>query len=123
MSEIAMGNLYDLNKQLMVKELPLSKDKIKEKEEEISNFFVKNNSYFMLLCHERRDYTIFRLRTPDYLKSLMATKELLTCLNNRGKILSIDKEDNNNAYAFWLVIDDEAFCYYLFPYDEAVIEV
>ena len=47
---------------------------------------------------------------------------LKECLMNRGEVLEIEKVEETNAFEIWLRIDDEPFCYYLFPYDEAIIE-
>ena len=73
-------------------------------------------------CHERRDYTIFHLyekQNPD--PPTVAMKELITCLMNRGEILSIDL-NKDKAWEIWLKINKKPYCYYLFKYDDAVIE-
>lgn len=121
--DIAAGNLYDANKELMLKnEKPLNHLELVKKQELIEDFFTNDIvQYAMLLCHEQRDYTIFNLKSSST-AAFNAAKELFYCLNNRGKILSIDKTEDGVAYEIWLKIDDEAFCYYLFPYDKAVIE-
>ena len=40
-----------------------------------------------------------------------------------GDILSMEKTSDGEAFEIWLNINDEAFCYYFFPYDLGVIEV
>lgn len=45
------------------------------------------------------------------------------CLKNRGSIRGIDLTQAKDAMEIWLVIDDDAYVYYFFPYDAAVIEV
>ena len=62
-SEVSLGNLYDMNKQLMDKEPILSEDAISEAKEKMAGqFFNKiEQKYYMLLCNEQRDYTLFNL--------------------------------------------------------------
>ena len=45
------------------------------------------------------------------------------CLRNRGEIRGIDLTKDKDAIEIWLIIEDEAYCYYFFPYDAAIIEV
>ena len=98
---------------------PLSKTALREKFKEAEKYFYKNKMYFMLLCHDRRDYTLFRLvKDKSFIEASAILRE---CLENRGRILDIEPT-NDNALEIWLLIEDEAFCYYLFPYDEAIIE-
>ena len=50
------------------------------------------DTYAMLLCHERRDYTIFHLyenQNPN--PTAIAAKECIECLKERGEILSIEQ--------------------------------
>lgn len=116
--------LYDLNKQIMHEQKaisPLALQPYQDKIEEWFNWSI--DSYAMLLCHERRDYTIFHLyekQNPN--PPQLAAKELIGCLIDRGDILSID-ETEDKAWEIWLRIDNEEYCYYLFNYDNAVIEV
>ena len=116
--------LDDLNKQIMHEQKaisPLALQSYQNKIEEWFNWSI--DSYAMLLCHERRDYTIFHLyekQNPN--PPQLAAKELIGCLVDRGDILSID-ETEDKAWEIWLRIDNEEYCYYLFNYDNAVIEV
>ncbi len=120
---ISVGTLYDANKEIMKTGKPLSHLElaaIQPKLEDWFNWII--DTYAMLLCHERRDYTIFHLyekQNPN--PPAIAAKELLECLNNRGEILSID-ETSDKAWEIWLKIKDQSYCYYLFRYDDAVIE-
>ena len=63
-----LGTLYDVNKNIVqTSEKELSQGVINSKKEEIKNFLEKtNNEYYMLLCHERRDYTLFDLGYETY---------------------------------------------------------
>lgn len=127
MAEIGFGNLYDLNKQLMEKENVLTSEELSAKIAEIKTHFftpkfLTGNKYFMLLCHEDRNYTIFNL--SQMAAPTNAAEALLECLVNRGQVLSIEQQPDG-AYEIWIknVYDEnQVLCYYLFPYDEAVIE-
>ena len=121
--EFSAGNLYDANKNLIKKtEKPLTHPELATKQLVLEDFFEDNVSeYAMLLCHEQRDYTVFHLgkgiTAPHY-----AAREALGCCTDRGTVYSIEKTEDGIAYEIWIGIDDEVYCYYLFPYDQAVIE-
>ena len=119
MSEVSMGTLYELNKSAMARDKGMSSFKLTETLNKMIPFF-SENTYFMLLCHEQRDYTVFRLSSVE--KEKIAIKDLKECLINRGEILSIEKENINNAYEIWIRNNGNIYVYYLFPYDEAIIE-
>ena len=123
---ITMGTLYDMNKQLMTQTAkPLSPMELVPIQYKLSEWFNwEIDCYAMLLCHERRDYTVFRLYGDPPMNSdppAVATNELLSLLTDRGEILAID-ETEDKAWEIWLKINEEPYCYYLFNYDNAVIE-
>ena len=67
MAEIGIANLYEYNKN-RVNLLPILSDfKRKKAIEKIKTFMCnKNNKYYMLLCRDRNDYTIFKTdNTPE----------------------------------------------------------
>ena len=45
------------------------------------------------------------------------------CLKNRGEIRGIDITKDKGAIEIWLSIDGEAYVYYFFPYDSALVEI
>ena len=117
-STLTMGNLYDINKNLIKDNVsPLTEEKLAEKRQIILDFL--NEMYYMLLCHDRRDYTVFRIKESkeECVKILIDE-----CLKNRGEILSIEPTENKDAFEIWIKIENEAFCYYFFPYSQAIIE-
>ena len=129
--EIEFGTLYDVNKNLVKqKELKLSEAALNSKKLIIRDFLMNHeDKYFMLLCNERKDYTVFDF-TPydmtDYTKakekSMDCAKCLVDeCLTNRGEIRGIDLTKDKDAIEIWMVIDDDAYVYYFFPYDNGVI--
>lgn len=116
--------LYDMNKQIMQKEDALSSAQLNKIQEQLETWFNwYNDSYAMLLCRERYDFTVFHL----YMKGnanppKIAAKELIELLKERGKILSIEREIDDNKWEIWLKINKEVFAYYLFPCDDFIIE-
>lgn len=122
MAEINSGTLYEINQNLMANEKKMSGFDILSKQKHIEKYFERQPfSYFMLLCHDARDYTLFKLQDTDSYKN--GARELIDCLKNRGTILAIDKVDETNAFEIWIRTDeDKNLCYYLFNYSEGVIE-
>jgi hypothetical protein len=124
MSEMSLGTIYDINKSVMLSEGSLKKFEIKDKMKKVKNFFKDStNKYFMLLCREKYDFTLFNFLNKNDLSLMNSVTDLQECLENRGSIISIDLTEQEDAYEIWLNIDNEAFVYYLFPYDLGVIEV
>ena len=127
MSDVTLGTLYDVNKGLVAKnEVQLTEGVINSKKEIIKNFIMKTeNAHYMLLCKEQSDYTIFRRYNMEDTEKAMEISNILIdeCLKNRGEIRGIDLTNDKDAIEIWLIIEDEAYCYYFFPYDAAVIEV
>ena len=127
MSNIEMGTVYDLNKQLVeTDEKVISPYKLNEKKKIIKQFIRESkDNYFMLLCNERRDYTLFNIisdKEEDKLNEL-ANVFVDECLQNRGNIKGIDLTENKDAIEVWLSIEGESYCYYFFPYNAGVVEV
>lgn len=122
-SNINLGNLYDINKQIVATEKPLSNTDLKRKLREIkSYFFNTEDKYFMLLNRENYDFTLFNTLNKTDLQIQYLIDALKECLNNRGEVISIDC--NGTAFEFWIKQDltEETVVYYLFPYDQGVIE-
>ena len=127
MAELTLGNLYEFNKQAMKNEPPMDpiifNTKIHDIAEEIRT---AKDSYWMLLNHERKDFTIFHLKKENSVLKWMTdslANDLKETLQNRGQILSIDKQEDGN-YEIWIRDFDteENFVYYFFDYTNAVIE-
>lgn len=125
-----LGTLYDMNKNLIQNsEKALSQGMLNSKKEEIKNFLKKtNNEYYMLLCHERRDYTLFDIGYETYnthKEKCQKTVDVLIdeCLQNRGEIRGIDITKDKQAIEIWVSIEDDSYAYYFFPYDKGVIDI
>ena len=113
-------SLYEYSKQVVANEVPMDPILFNQKMIEVSMDMVEH-TYMMLLCHDRRDYTIFHITNAD---KEIAAKEISETLYNRGKILLVDKQ-KDGSWEIWIrdSLTDENFAYYLFPYDDGVVEV
>ena len=113
-------SLYEYSKQVVANEVPMDPILFNKKMIEVSIDMVEH-TYMMLLCHDRRDYTIFHIANTD---KKIAAKEISETLCNRGKILLVDKQ-KDGSWEIWIrdSLTDENFAYYLFPYDDGVVEV
>jgi hypothetical protein len=122
--EFNAGNLYEANKQLILKtEKPLTHLELANTQLKFEDFFeTQVKEYAMLLCHEQRDFTVFHLDAKSITSPHFAAREALGCCTDRGEVYSIEKTEDDQAYEIWIKIDDDIYCYYLFPYDQAVIE-
>ncbi len=134
-TKVAIGTLYDLNKGVIEKSVKaLTQEELNNKKDLIIDFINNsNNEYYMMLCNERKDYTIFHRNkknkdgefldrcegyTGDYFEKVLIEE----CLPNRGQTKSIEWTEDKGALEIWISIDGESYCYYLFPYDTAIIE-
>lgn len=117
-------SLYDFNKVNMAQIKPYDDfvlhKRCSEVIKEIWNKPFENQTYWMLLCRERNDYTIFCIKY-SIKEAIDALEE---CLRNRGKILDITKQEDGN-FEIWIRDFDtnENVVYYLFDYNGAIIEV
>ena len=120
MADVEM-NLYDLNKQIMNTRDPLTSEEVKNEMAGIAAWFsYETDKYFMLLCHERRDYTLFNFLGAGK-KIYEGSLDLRETLECRGLILDIAYE--KGVYSIWMRIDGESHLYHLFPYDLGVVEI
>ena len=128
-SKVTLGNLYDMNKQLMEQEPAITKAELQLAKEHLRNWITHNykQKYLMLLCHELRDYTLFNLdKTSSWAIAKPQTvydvvEDIIECMTNRGELLVIDEQEAN-AWELWIRNPEGCFAYYLFPYGEAVLE-
>ena len=123
-SNITLGTAYEINKNLVEKyEKELTTKELQNKKTEIINFIQETKGqYYMLLCNDKKDYTIFNILNKNNIEKMI---NILVdeCLINRGIIKGIDLTKDKCAIEIWLSIENEAFCYYFFKYDDAVIEI
>ena len=131
---VEIGTLYDVNKNLVEQNVSeLTTEEMQNKKDMIVDFIHQaNNNYYMLLCNDRKDYTIFHrhlnptlMQFCDDLGEAEETLEKILideCLPNRGRTKSIELTENKDAIEIWISIDGDSYCYYFFPYDAAIID-
>ena len=128
-AEVSFGNLYDINKQLMEQEPEISSEELQTAKENLREWLTHNfnQKYFMLLCHELRDYTLFNLDKTDTWKMakpqtiFTAAEDIIECMTNRGTLLVVDQQEDG-VWELWIRNSSGCFAYYLFPYGTAVLE-
>ena len=132
MAEFSIGNLYDANRQIMESDKikPMLAPAIAAAQLKIEDFFNQRcDSYAMLYCRELSDITIFHMyekQNPN--PPAVAAKECILCCTDRGELLSIEEQSIMSKFTLACIntmgiYSEEALAYYLFPYDNAVIEV
>lgn len=115
----AVINMYDMAKEMARLESVMKDEVFKSKITEVAKE-MQNKQYWMLLCRERNDYTVFRTINASTKK---IKEELQPTLKNRGSILLMDKQPDG-VWEIWIrdVMTSENFAYYLFDYTPAVID-
>ena len=124
MAEVDMGlNLYEYNK-MIIKQLPVIED-LSKVEKTIWEFWENApfDSYLMLFCREKNDYTLFNFNGNE---ASNFVNDIFECFTNRGVgIVNVEVIDNGFALEIWVKKPgqmEDADLYYLFPADEMVIE-
>lgn len=124
MTEVELGTVYDLNKQLFKKMEPLSEDKKSKELANVGGWFSTHPycNYYMLMCKEKSYYTVLHFNNCNYSKGIEELKELLSF---QGEILSIHYVHGEDAYECWIKEKDtqEIKMFYLFAYDWGVVEI
>jgi hypothetical protein len=118
-------SLYDLNKQLVKQnEKELKSYELKQGLKKVKSLLTKYpDKYFMLLCREQYDFTLFVLNNKESETLNTTLTDLQECLTNRGSIYSIEfATESQEAIEVWINVDEEMRAYYFFPYDLGVIE-
>ena len=132
MAELNMGTMYEANKAVLnAKNTKTNEYQFKQLshvemaglQKKIEDFFNwKCDCYAMLYCRERSDITLFHMyENQNENPPAVAAAECLGCCTDRGELISAEEQEDGN-YELWIRIDDEVYAYYLFPYDNAVIE-
>lgn len=124
--QVTLGSLYDINKNIIENNVEvLTPEELENKKPELIQWLQETNAtYYMMLCNELKDYTVFR---SEY-KTIASYEEMINilideCLPNRGLVKAIDLTENKDAIEIWLIVDGSAHVYYMFSYDAAIIEV
>lgn len=124
MGEVNLGNLYDINKNIMQYEKPLKPFEIKDKIKKMIKYYDEYSfNYYMLLCREQYNFTLFTQTGCNYkLERSSFMTDLYECLTNRGEVLSIESAEGQ-AFEIWIKDEENIVVYYFFPYDNGVIEI
>lgn len=127
MAEIGIGNLYDWNKNrvTLLPEISISK-----KNEGIKNIKVfmasMDSTYYMLLCRELNDYTIFKGNHTPEGNEYNAKVMIDEIMPSRGILKEIAQDKYNNSFEIWVtergIENPESHMYLLFPCDDYVID-
>lgn len=123
MADMGMGlNVYEFNKNIM-KQWPVIED-LASVEATIWNYWENApfDSYLMLLCREKNDYTLFDFNGNN---ASNFANDIFECFANRGVgIVNAEVVDCGVAMEIWVKKPgqkEEADLYYLFPADQMVI--
>lgn len=123
MAEVEMGSVYEMNKYIRQYSEPMAEDKIKLAVGNIGGWCSCRpyTKYYMLLCKELSDYTIFRLN--DYNYNQLA-QELQEVLKSRGEILGIDYMHGFDSYECWVrKWGQEPYMYMFFDCQGFIVEI
>lgn len=114
--------VYEMNKNIIVQMKPANEEKIKEIKKEFIEFEerYKGNKYFMLLCKDYNYYTIFH-KTGTFVYKNFAIA-VLDILSELGDLIIASITTDKTAVEIWVKINEEAYCFYLFPYDKGIVE-
>lgn len=113
---------YEIQRQLYLKaEKPTDKE-MNKKITSVGAWFSTHMEcdYYMLLCKELSDYTVFHFNNMNYEKGM---KELEEVLESRGIVKDIRYNANSDAYECWIEKDGEVHMYLFFAYDWGIVEV
>lgn len=125
-TEMSLGNLYEINQQLMSNEAEIAEDLLQQKKQELTEWIKEQFSqrYLMLLNNDVHDYTVFNLMSNTLTKDAVSTQaanDIVECMQNRGALLALALQEDG-AWELWIRTETQCLVYYLFPYGSAVIE-
>lgn len=119
-----LGSLYDMNRYFYGQSPDMDPKKRDEMIMNISMWFSSKpgNKFFMMLCRELNDYTIFYFEHPNYSKGKTELEELL---KSRGIIKDIYYNHDTDTYDFWLLsaLDGQIQMYKIFMCDDFIIQI
>lgn len=122
MANIEIGNLYELNKQVMAQLPPQNEALLNRNWNVIGDWFGKNqNRWFMIMCKERSDFTFLHITNNNF---FMAVQEIKEILSERGQILAIQYVHGEDCFELWIKDKNgEVFLFMLFEADWMIVEV
>ena len=126
MADIEVGTLYEMNKQLVSKEEPLSQDEYMKKLKEMATQMAEDNTYYLLI--NNRDlhyYTLFNCIDSSIDSIILNTNEILNCL---GQVIDIVpnmvNKDTQDGFEIWIkhIGFENPIAFYMLNWNEGVIE-
>lgn len=123
MADVVLGNLYELNKQVMSQLPPQSVDIMNHNWNVIGDWFGKDkNRWFMLMCKERSDFTFLHITDNRFTKGVT---ELQDVLKERGEILAIQYQHGDDAFEIWVreYKTKDVYMFMLFEAEWMIVEV
>lgn len=121
---IILGNLYDMNKQIIAQLSDLTDEEIQEKRKVIEDYVsAQKAEYYMMLCHDIKYFTL--LHPSLETNSEKVSFEVIECLGYdvADSIKSIELTEDKSAIEIWFTQDDQLYVMYLFNYDNGVIHI
>lgn len=123
MTDVEMGTLYEANQEAYKNLTPPDEKELDTQLASVGAWFSSKykDTYFMLLCRELYDFTVFKLEGSEYFEAVQELKEVL---ESRGTILEVVYSHDFHFYECWIKDKTgEVFMYAFFPCDDFVIEV
>lgn len=122
---VELGNLYEMNQAMIRGQETLADLSLLDEVAPWAMKTLKNNKhhYFMFLCREKSDYTIFRIAAKEEGKF---KRQLTRLAYSRGVPVGINYNEVLNGYEFWIKgtrNKEEVHMYALFNCDDFVIEI
>ena len=127
--DLSAGSLYKLNQQAYDQIPTMSR---KNTEKQLINLYEwtreQKCDYTMLLCHERRDYTVLHYNNrEDRTYKNGALVDLKECIDNRGKLLDVRYLQDQDAWEIWIrIFEDKGHQNYMYMFFNAegfVVEI
>lgn len=118
--------LYDINKQAHTQLPKMTQDAFRRAAADVWTALDKNAQYFMLLCREKNDYTVFSIPDLEENYNKLWNEILDILMDCRGYTMKdIYPSENGQGIEYWVQDPEtqECFMYLLFSYDWGVIEL
>lgn len=121
--------LYQLMREGMSQYKPLTQKVREASISKLRSWLAKtNNRYYLLLCGEIKDITLLRLKEKDTRHRLFLLGDLDECISSRGELIDVGINDDG-VVEIWIRLYEKEkndkiqdHCYFLCPYDTAIIE-
>lgn len=109
-------SLYDLNKSMILKEGKTLTDVEIEK---VINIYSedKDDCYYLLLNKELSHYTVFDI----FKNSGFFGQSVVDLINSFGRVYFAEAKEDR--VELWVKVEEEMYCFFLFGYDDGVVEV